>query len=111
MIRLLLIVLLLAAGCGRNCTLDIRPSLLVFIEDADGEPVQAEEVQFTETDLPELRPCTAGDDRSMWSCGQELGGAFLVRAEVDGRLYMADARVDSNDCGIITESVWIQTTP
>lgn len=101
--------LLFGACLGSNCPPILRPSLRVFIVDSMGEPVSVDAVQFSEVDYRELRPCTNQGDR--WACGQELPGTFLVRAEVDGRIYEAEATVSENDCGIVTEDVEIVVDP
>ena len=109
----LLALALLTAGCSGDDEIDcnpvVRPSVIVTVVDAAGDPVDDAIVRYSLEGLP-ARSCTPRGDAS-FGCAQEDQGRFVITAERGDEVGEARVNVRADVCHVITENVSITLEP
>ncbi len=111
--RLLPVLLLGLCACewenpgDINCTADARVSVIVEVLDSAGEDTAAE-VFYDAGDRDGEQACEQLDV-GRYSCGYEVGGDLLIRAQAEGFLQASESVfVDSDACHVFTESLTLE---
>lgn len=109
--RLLPVLLLGLCACAEDlpsqidCTADARVSVTVGVVDESGADIAAE--LFYDDGSGE-QPCEEWGDDS-YSCGFEVAGALLIRAQAEGFQDASETVfVDSDECHVIGESLLLE---
>jgi len=111
--RLMTVLLLGLCACEEvlpeefDCTADVRVSVTVQVLDSAGGDIAAE-VFYDAGDVDGEQACELMD-LGGYSCGYEVGGELLIRAQAEGFLQASESVfVESDACHVITESLTLE---
>lgn len=107
------LLVLPACDDGEACTLDLRPSVVIDVADAEtGEPVSTAVITFTVDGGSEEMSDSLQPKDGKYVVAHEQDGHFAVTVEADGyEPALVEYDVGSDDCHVVTVHDTVELTP